>query len=92
MADEATPLDPNAAFDDRARFHLAEYVILQFVVIIGVMLALFTVKIQIPDSQIIITAEVNFVMLMLGYYFGSSSGSSAKDKILGKINGDNGTH
>lgn len=67
-------------FDDWTRALLSMVVVLGFewIIIFGQI----TGK-QVPEG--ILTTYVGFVMLALGYYLGSSSGSAAKDKAAGKI-------
>lgn len=74
--DEGTP-DSSAVlrFDTRARFILAVAIIVQFVLLVGY------VEIsnkELPDSQLILGAEISFVTMILNFFFGSSSGSVTK--------------
>ena len=61
--------------DTKARFWLAVAVIAQFVLLVGYI----SVKgANLPDSQLILGAEISFVTMILNYFFGSSSGSVTK--------------
>jgi len=61
--------------DTVARFILGLVVILQFVILVAFIQ--YSNK-QLPDSQLILGAEITFVSTVLGYFFGSSSGSVTK--------------
>jgi len=61
--------------DTHARFWLGVLVIAQFVLLVGYIQ--FSGK-QLPDSQLILGAEIGFVSVILNYFFGSSSGSVTK--------------
>lgn len=61
--------------DTHARFWLAMAIIGQFVLLVGYV----SVKgANLPDSQLILGAEISFVTMVLNYFFGSSSGSVTK--------------
>lgn len=86
MADEIpiipkpTPQGSNDAsavlrFDTTARFVLGVVIIIQFVCLVAYIN--YSGK-QLPDSQLIIGAEISFVSVVLSYFFGSSSGSVTK--------------
>lgn len=62
-------------FDTRARFLLAIIVVVQFVVLIGFIVWRGT---EVPDSQLILGAEIAALTIVLQYFFGSSSGSVTK--------------
>lgn len=62
-------------FDTMARLILAVTVIVQFVALVSY---INWSGRQMADSQLIIGAEISFVSVILGYYFGSSSGSVTK--------------
>ena len=62
-------------FDTRARFVLGVAIIIQFVLLV----AYVSYRGQaLPDSQLILGAEISFVTIVLNYFFGSSSGSTTK--------------
>lgn len=61
--------------DTTARFLLGIIVIAQFVILIGFVIYKGT---ELPDSQLILGAEIGFVSVVLQYFFGSSSGSVTK--------------
>ena len=61
--------------DTKARFWLAIAIIGQFVLLVGYVS--FRGQ-NLPDSQLILGAEISFVTLVLNYFFGSSSGSVTK--------------
>ena len=65
--------------DNHARIWLATLVIIQFVGLVGWILYRATKP---EDSQLVLGAEISFVSMVLGYYFGSSSGSTLKSTIL----------
>ena len=71
-----TPPLPAVVADDNARKWLAVAVIVQFLVLVGIMV--YSGK-RIDDTQMILGAEITFVTSVLNFYFGSSSGSIAKD-------------
>ena len=63
------------AFDTRARFILGIAIIVQFVLLV----AYVSYRGQsLPDSQLILGAEISFVTIVLNFFFGSSSGSVTK--------------
>lgn len=62
-------------FDTTARFILGIFIILQFVALVAYIN--WSGK-NLPDSQLIIGAEIGFVSVVLQYFFGSSSGSVTK--------------
>lgn len=61
--------------DTIARFVIGILVILQFVALVAY---INWSGRQLPDSQLILGAEISFVTLVLQYFFGSSSGSVIK--------------
>ena len=61
--------------DTQARFWLAIVVLLQFVLLVGYISVRGA---NLPDSQLILGAEISFVTLVLQFFFGSSSGSVTK--------------
>jgi len=67
-------------FDTRARFLLAVIVVAQFVLLVG-----FVVYrgVELPDSQLILGAEIAALTTVLQYFFGSSSGSVTKSASKG---------
>lgn len=79
-ATQAAPPEPPPA-DNLIRGILAIAVLLQFTAVIGYMLVLGT---KLSDGQTgqILIAEVSFVTVVLSYFYGSSSGSTAKSQIL----------
>ena len=88
MADPSPQLATTTpSYDDKARYRLANFLIAQFTAVIAAILYLAILKVNVPDGQMIITAEITFMSLSIGYYFGSSSGSAVKDKILSKLSG-----
>jgi hypothetical protein len=74
-----TPTPP----DNFIRGILAVAVLLQFTSVIGYMLVVGT---NLSDGQTgqILIAEVSFVTVVLSYFYGSSSGSTAKSAMLEK--------
>ena len=74
---DASKSDASAVlqFDTRVRFILGVLVILQFLVLLGYIVYRGT---ELPDSQLILGAEISFVTIVLQYFFGSSSGSTTK--------------
>jgi len=62
-------------FDTSARFFIGIFIILQFVLLIAYIVYRGT---PLPDSQLILGAEIGFVTVVLQYFFGSSSGSVTK--------------
>jgi hydrogenase/urease accessory protein HupE len=62
-------------FDTRARFLIGLLIIAQFVLLVGYVV--FSGR-ELPDSQLILGAEIGFVVTVLNYFFGSSSGSVMK--------------
>jgi len=62
-------------FDTSARFYLGLFIILQFVLLIAYIVYRGA---ALPDSQLILGAEIGFVSVVLQYFFGSSSGSVTK--------------
>jgi hypothetical protein len=61
--------------DTNARFLLAVVVLAQFVLLVGFIVFKGA---ELPDSQLILGAEVAFVTTVLNFFFGSSSGSVTK--------------
>ena len=61
--------------DTKARFWIGLLVIGQIVLLVGYVV--YSGKL-LPDSQLILGAEIGFVMVVLNYFFGSSSGSVTK--------------
>jgi hypothetical protein len=68
--------------DTSARFILGIVVIAQFVMLVGYVV--FAGK-ELPDSQLILGAEIGFVTVVLQYFFGSSSGSVTKGAKEGPV-------
>lgn len=66
--------------DTRARFWLAVAIIAQFVLLVGYISVRGA---NLPDSQLILGAEISFVTIVLNYFFGSSSGSVTKSASKG---------
>jgi len=66
--------------DTVARFVLGVIVIAQFVLLVAYVI--YAGK-QLPDSQLILGAEIGFVTVVLQYFFGSSSGSVTKSASKG---------
>jgi len=62
-------------FDTRARFLLGMFIVAQFVVLIGFIVYRGT---ELPDSQLILGAEIAALTTVLNFFFGSSSGSVTK--------------
>lgn len=87
MADPTIPIVPHVQpqgssdasavlrFDTTARFVLGIIIIVQFVCLVAYIN--YSGK-QLPDSQLIIGAEISFVSVVLSFFFGSSSGSVTK--------------
>jgi hypothetical protein len=81
VGDAATQQPPPPAIiaDDNARKYLAAFVIVQFSVVIGYYIYAGT---KLDNTQMILGAEITFMTSVLNYYFGSSSGSTAKSAVL----------
>ena len=62
-------------FDVKARLLLGVLIVLQFVALVAFIQ--FSGR-ELPDSQLILGAEIAFVTQILNYWFGSSSGSQVK--------------
>lgn len=79
MADADIP-SPSAIslYDENIRKILAVLVLLQFVAVTGFIMW-FNPK---GDSQMVLGAEISFMSMVLGFYFGSSSGSVQKSQLL----------
>ena len=77
ISTEPTPLPIIA--DDKPRFYLALATVLQFLGVIGWMIYTQT---KLDNTQMILGAEITFMTTVLNYYFGSSSGSTAKSAAL----------
>ena len=77
---------PQIIADDNARKWLAVGVILQFLALVGFMvyLTLRSGRAVDPAQMMILGAEIGFVTTVLNYYFGSSSGSTAKSAVMEK--------
>jgi hypothetical protein len=61
--------------DTHARFILGIVIIAQFVALIAYIV--YSGR-NLPDSQLVLGAEIGFVSVVLNYFFGSSSGSVTK--------------
>jgi len=74
---EASESDRSAVlrFDTRARFLLALVIVAQFILLVGYVVYRGT---ELPDSQLILGAEIAALTTVLQYFFGSSSGSVTK--------------
>lgn len=70
--------------DTRARFLIGIGIIVQFVLLIGFVIYKGQYGQVLPDSQLIIGAEIGFVVTVLNYFFGSSSGSVTKSASKGE--------
>jgi hypothetical protein len=75
------PPPPAVIADDNARKYLAAIVILQFMVVVGYYIYAGS---KLDNTQMILGAEITFMTSVLNYYFGSSSGSTAKSAVLDK--------
>lgn len=75
---------PATVADDSTRFWLGFIVILQFLVVIGFIVYRTATKESNNAEMMILGAEIGFVTTVLNYYFGSSSGSTAKSALLEK--------
>jgi hypothetical protein len=62
-------------FDTRARFLIGIVIIVQFIILIAYIV--YSGR-ELPDSQLVLGAEIGFVSIVLNYFFGSSSGSVMK--------------
>lgn len=78
---EVTPPPPQIVADDGVRKALALAVIAQFLIFVGY---LVYVGKPVDNIQMILGAEIGFVTTVLNYFFGSSSGSTAKSALLEK--------
>lgn len=79
---EALRLDPRKSdqsailrHDTRARFIIGVGVIAQFVLLVAYIIYKGAYGQTLPDSQLIIGAEIAFVVTVLNYFFGNSSGT-----------------
>ena len=72
---------PPVIADDNARKYLAAIVIIQFCIVIGYYIYAGS---KLDNTQMILGAEITFMTSVLNYYFGSSSGSTAKSAIIEK--------
>lgn len=72
------PPAPPAA-DDFARKSIALAIVVQFVIVVGYTLWASHSGQKIEYGQLVIGAEIAFMTTVLNYYYGSSSGSTAKD-------------
>jgi hypothetical protein len=81
MPDEVKPTTAITAADDSARKWLALAVIAQFLALVGYWIYLGK---PLDNIQMVLGAEISFVSMVLNYYFGSSSGSTAKSALLEK--------
>jgi len=77
---EASDASAVLRHDTVARFILGLVVIAQFVVLVAYIV--YAGK-QLPDSQLILGAEIGFVSIVLQFFFGSSSGSVTKSASKG---------
>jgi len=75
-------------FDTRARFLIAVFIIVQFVLLIAFIVWRGT---ELPDSQLILGAEIAALTTVLQYFFGSSSGSVTKSAAKSTQPGDTST-
>lgn len=67
--------------DTVARFLIGILIIVQFVLLIAYIE--YTGR-ELPDSQLVIGAEIGFVSIVLNYFFGSSAGSTTKSASKGE--------
>jgi hypothetical protein len=74
---------PAVVADDNARKILALAVIVQFLVVVGYIVYRAQAGAASNAEMIILGAENVFVTTVLNYYFGSSSGSTAKSVFMG---------
>lgn len=73
---------PPVVADDRPRQLLAVATVLQFLALVGFIIWLAK---PVDNAQMMILgAEVSFMTTVLNYFFGSSSGSTAKSALLEK--------
>ena len=77
------PPPPQIVADDSARKYLAMATIVQFLVVVGYIIYRSQAGIASNAEMIILGAENVFVTTVLNYYFGSSSGSTAKSAATG---------
>lgn len=80
---EAGESDQSAVLrhDTVARFLIGILIIVQFVLLIAYIE--YTGR-ELPDSQLVIGAEIGFVSIVLNYFFGSSAGSTTKSASKGE--------
>lgn len=86
LAGEAATNPPQPSLpvaDDFARKSLALAVIVQFVLVVGFILWASRMGQKIEYGQLVIGAEIAFMTTVLNYYYGSSSGSTAKNAATG---------
>lgn len=84
MADETptpvvAPAAPTPAADDNARKVLAALIVAQFLAIVGFIIYKTTTKDASNAEMMILGTESVLIGAVVNFYFGSSSGSVAKD-------------
>lgn len=79
MPDPIILTKPAQPLNEGARAILAFVVVVQFMVMVGYILYLGG---KVEQAQLILGAEIAFMSTVLGYYFGSSSGSTSKSMTL----------
>ena len=78
MISDETPTAAPSLCDENIRKLLAVLVLVQFVAVTAFIMW-FNPK---GDSQMVLGAEISFMSMVLGFYFGSSSGSAQKSLLL----------
>ena len=77
-------LAPAVVADDSSRWWLGLIVILQFLALVGYIVFSTKTHEATNAEMMVLGAEIGFITTLLNYYYGSSSGSTAKSAMLEK--------